>query len=165
MLVQNGKKNKVFTYPRSIFLRRGLVRFRFRIEEQMKSFIAETEIMLEAKCTSAYRDSFYVSASGTEATDLGQADCLALEDQHKAILSEDRYYYVHTLPWFLKFLKDTIGIDDLYLIVDRNDSYALAVIDKMPFDEMDNDVFSSTQGGRGPRLFKCPLSLINFERK
>lgn len=86
--------NDVFKYPHSIFFRKGFVKFRFASETIFKSFLAETEIMLEVKCTQLYKDDFYFSDSGKPLNDSKLADCLALENQTEAVSAENSYNYV-----------------------------------------------------------------------
>lgn len=94
LLMSYGKKGTMFLYPGSIHFRKGMVRFRFSSEELMKSFIAETDIMLEVKCTSKYSPDFYVSDSGKEFREPEATDLLALEDQSSAIGKDDRRNFV-----------------------------------------------------------------------
>ncbi len=94
MISPVGKQKTVFKYPRSIFYQKGKVRFRFASEDLLKSFLAETEIMLEVKCTRLYINDFYISDTGNSIKQTGAEDCLALEDQHHAIIAEDRYNYI-----------------------------------------------------------------------
>lgn len=50
----------VFTYPKTIYYRKGYVKFRFRTEELKNSLIAESRILLEVKCLEKYLSDFYV---------------------------------------------------------------------------------------------------------
>lgn len=94
LLISCGKKGIMFLYPGSIHFRKGMVRFRFSREDLMKSFIAETDIMLEVKCTAKYSSDFYVSDSGKNFEELKAVDLLALEDQSSAIGKDDRRNFV-----------------------------------------------------------------------
>lgn len=89
-----GKGSNVFTYPKTIVFRKGEVRFRFSSDVLLKTFLSETEIMLEVKCTRLYRDDFYVSIGGTtENTDL-YLDCLPLERQDESVAADNRRNYL-----------------------------------------------------------------------
>jgi|GEM_PF-3642648 len=94
LLIPCNKKRSMLLYPKSIYFRKGMVRFRFASEELMKSFIAETDIMLEVKCTSKYRPDFYVSESGSDFKETGATDCLALESQEIIIGRENSRNYI-----------------------------------------------------------------------
>ncbi len=50
----------VYTYPKSIYYRKGFVQFRFGTIELRESLIAESTILLEVKCLEKYSSSFYV---------------------------------------------------------------------------------------------------------
>ena len=50
----------VYTYPKTIYFRKGLVQFRFNTVELLNSIIAESQILLEVKCVKKYRDDFYI---------------------------------------------------------------------------------------------------------
>ncbi len=89
LLMPCNKKCTMLLYPKSLHFRKGMVRFRFASEELMKSFIAETDIMLEVKCTSKYREDFYVSDSGSDFKESATTDCLALESQDTSIRKEN----------------------------------------------------------------------------
>ena len=51
----------VYTYPKSIYYRPGLVHFRFASNELKDSLIAESAILLEVKCLEKYTSSFYIA--------------------------------------------------------------------------------------------------------
>ena len=55
-----GRLKTAFTYPRTIYYKKGLVKFRFSSFELIDSLIAESQILLEVKCVEKYRDDFYV---------------------------------------------------------------------------------------------------------
>lgn len=59
LLVKSGKKKTVFTYPKTIYYRKGSVRFRFFSREKQIAFIAESKILLEVKCVEKYLNDFY----------------------------------------------------------------------------------------------------------
>lgn len=59
LLGKNGKKKTIFTYPKTIYYRKGFVRFRFSSREKQIAFIAESKILLEVKCVEKYQDNFY----------------------------------------------------------------------------------------------------------
>ena len=86
------KQCLVFKYPKSIYFKKGMVRFRFASDTLLKSFLAETEIMLEVKATRLYRNDFYV---GNGVSDINSClyDELALEGQAHYLASDDAYNY------------------------------------------------------------------------
>ena len=54
-------KNEYVLYPKTIYYRKGLVRFRFKDEASIKGFIAESKIIFEVKTIEKYSDSFFIS--------------------------------------------------------------------------------------------------------
>jgi hypothetical protein len=59
-LLEPCKKRKaIFTYPKTIYYKKGNIRFRFTSEEIMIGFIAESKILFEVKCVEKYSNSFY----------------------------------------------------------------------------------------------------------
>lgn len=55
------KKNKsIFLYDRTIYYKKGSIRFRFSTLEQKDALIAETQILLEVKTIDKYAEDFYV---------------------------------------------------------------------------------------------------------
>lgn len=60
LLGKVGRLKTSFTYPKTVYYRKGLVRFRFGSLELMDSLIAESQILLEVKCVEKYKDDFYV---------------------------------------------------------------------------------------------------------
>lgn len=94
LLLPCDKKSIMFLYPESIHFRKGMVRFRFSSENLLKSFIAETDIMLEVKCVAKYSSDFYVSDCGKDFKEPKSTDLLALEGQSSAIGKDDRRNYV-----------------------------------------------------------------------
>ena len=53
----------VFTYPKTIYYRQGLVHFRFDTPELRDSLVAESQILLEVKCLEKYSSAFYIGKS------------------------------------------------------------------------------------------------------
>lgn len=87
------KSKYLYLYPRSIFFQKGKVKFRFATEELLKTFLAETEIMLEIKCTALYSDDFYISNTGSEYAVPMDLDILPMEAQEESIIQEDKFNY------------------------------------------------------------------------
>lgn len=87
------KSKHLYLYPKSIFFQKGKVKFRFATEELLKTFLAETEIMLEIKCTALYSDDFYVSNTGSEYAVPMDLDILPMEAQEESIIQEDKFNY------------------------------------------------------------------------
>ena len=53
---------KAFTYPRTIYYRKGLVRFRVSSVQLKEALIAESRILLEVKCLDKYTPYFYIKS-------------------------------------------------------------------------------------------------------
>ncbi len=87
------KSRYLFLYPQSVFFQKGKVRFRFASEQLLKTFLAETEIMLEIKCTSLYSEDFYISNTGSDLVIPPDLDSLPMESQEESILREDAFNY------------------------------------------------------------------------
>lgn len=54
-------KKEYVLYPKTIYYRKGLVRFRFKDVASIKGFIAESKIIFEVKTIEKYSDSFFIS--------------------------------------------------------------------------------------------------------
>lgn len=59
-IILTSKKDYVL-YPKTIYYRKGLVRFRFKDEVSIKGFIAESKIIFEVKTIEKYSDSFFIN--------------------------------------------------------------------------------------------------------
>lgn len=66
------------------------------------------------------------------------------------------------LPRMLLHLKN-MGVDDLHLIIDQSNERCLRLINKLPFNEIDNPNWYNSSTGEKPRLFICKLSSIRFQ--
>lgn len=49
-----------YSYPTTIYYKRGMISFRFMSENAIKSFVAESKIIIEVKTIEKYIDSFYI---------------------------------------------------------------------------------------------------------
>ena len=58
--------NLVFTYPKTIYYKKGLVKIRFGSTTLRDSLIAESQILLEVKCLDKYIPYFYVKSKSIE---------------------------------------------------------------------------------------------------
>ena len=58
-LENSENKKTVFIYPKTIYYKNGSVNFYFSSEDKLKSFIAESKILLEVKCIDKYYTSFH----------------------------------------------------------------------------------------------------------
>ena len=58
--------NPVFTYPKTIYYKKGLVKIRFGSTTLRDSLIAESQILLEVKCLDKYIPYFYVKSKSIE---------------------------------------------------------------------------------------------------
>ncbi len=56
--IEDGKQ--LFSYPKTIFFKKGLVRFRFNSDDLKNSLIAESQIIFEIKCIEKYIADFFV---------------------------------------------------------------------------------------------------------
>lgn len=54
------KKTSAYLYPKTIYYRKGLVRFRFKNDTSIKGFIAESKIIFEVKTIEKYSTDFFV---------------------------------------------------------------------------------------------------------
>ena len=61
----NGLKT-AFTYSKTIYYKKGAVRFRFSSEELKNSIISESHILLEVKCLEKYLADFYIEKKVTK---------------------------------------------------------------------------------------------------
>ena len=87
------KSRYLYLYPKSIFFQKGKVKFRFATEELLKTFLAETEIMSEIKCTALYSNDFYVSNTGSRYDVPIDLDFLPMQKQEESISQEDKFNY------------------------------------------------------------------------
>ena len=53
---------RAFTYPRTIYYKKGYVKFRFGTSSHMDSLISESKILLEIKCLEKYIPDFYIKS-------------------------------------------------------------------------------------------------------
>ena len=69
------------------------------------------------------------------------------------------------LPRMLLFLKQAINVNDIYFLIDTDNIRCLKFISNFPFDEIDNSGFKNIENkNKPPRVFNCPLSIINFKK-
>ena len=64
--IRRFTKNPVYTYPKTIYYKKGLVKFRFNSTVLRESVISESKILLEVKCLDKYCPDFYVKTKKTE---------------------------------------------------------------------------------------------------
>ncbi|MDH6357778.1 lantibiotic ABC transporter [Parabacteroides sp. PF5-9] len=81
LLVHIGRKKTVFTYPKTIYYKKGSVRFRFSDKDKHTAFIAESKILLEVKCVEKYLDSFYLDNKEKKKIRENSSDILLFEKQ------------------------------------------------------------------------------------
>lgn len=60
VLMPRKKSKNIYTYPKTIYYRKGFVQFRFATPELRDTLITESQILLEVKCLEKYLPSFYV---------------------------------------------------------------------------------------------------------
>ena len=58
--------NPVFTYPKTIYYKKGLIKIRFGSTTLRDSLIAESQILLEVKCLDKYIPNFFVKSKSIE---------------------------------------------------------------------------------------------------
>ena len=76
---------------------------------------------------------------------------------------EQRGLMSASLPRFLHYMKENIGVKELYAIVDADNTRSIRLLQKFMFDEVDNSGWEE-QGSSNdaPKVFSCNLSTINF---
>lgn len=55
-----------FMYPKTIYYRKGFIRFRFGTSDLKESLISESQILLEVKCVEKYMSDFYIKTIDTK---------------------------------------------------------------------------------------------------
>jgi hypothetical protein len=88
LLIHNGRKKTVFTYPRTIYYKNGSVRFRFADKDKQTAFIAESKILLEVKCVEKYLDSFYADNKKRKKIYENSSDVLLFEKQEYMVFDK-----------------------------------------------------------------------------
>ena len=61
-LLSENKKKKNFLYPKTVYYQKGKVRFRFKNQDSIKAFIAESKIIFEVKTIEKYSSDFFVES-------------------------------------------------------------------------------------------------------
>lgn len=116
----NRRLTTAFTYPKTIYYRKGFVKFRFESPSLKDSIIAESQILLEVKCLDKYVSDFFVESRKSKM----KADILNLKD----MLSFDRPAYIEFDEKFNKLKGAIVGYtrgqyttsDDTTLILQNN---------------------------------------------
>lgn len=54
------KKGETFLYPKTVYYQKGKVRFRFKNQDSIKAFIAESKIIFEVKTIDKYSSDFFI---------------------------------------------------------------------------------------------------------
>lgn len=116
----NRRLTTAFTYPKTIYYRKGFVKFRFESPSLKDSIIAESQILLEVKCLDKYVPDFFVESRKNKT----KADILNLKD----MLSFDRPAYIELDEKFNKLKGAIVGYtrgqyttsDDTTLILQNN---------------------------------------------
>lgn len=79
-LISEKKKEEAFLYPKTIYFKKGLVRFRFKDEASIKGFIAESRIIIEVKTIEKYSKDFFVGGENAyKVSRLHKSECLSFE--------------------------------------------------------------------------------------
>ena len=116
----NRRLTTAFTYPKTIYYRKGFVKFRFESPSLKDSIIAESQILLEVKCLDKYVHDFFEKSK----KNMMKADILKLKD----MLSFDRLAYIKFDEKFNKLKGAIVGYtrgqyttsDDTTLILQNN---------------------------------------------
>lgn len=64
----------------------------------------------------------------------------------------------------LDTLKNSMGIKNVFAIVDEDNTKCLRLMSNLPFDLQPDNLTDPTNGKKA-KLFMCPLHLINFQRR
>ena len=67
------------------------------------------------------------------------------------------------LARILFFLKQNLGVKNVYAYVDEDNIDCLNLLSSLPFD-LQPEKLTDFKTGRQAKLFRCPLSEINFQR-
>ncbi len=67
-LLVEHKKGKAALYPKTIYYQKGKVRFRFKNQDSIKAFIAESKIIFEVKTIDKYSNDFFVETDKPKRT-------------------------------------------------------------------------------------------------
>ena len=59
-LLAGFKKEETFLYPKTVYYQKGKVRFRFKDQDSIKAFIAESKIIFEVKTIDKYSNDFFI---------------------------------------------------------------------------------------------------------
>lgn len=59
-LLAEYKKGDTFLYPKTVYYQKGKVRFRFKNQDSIKAFIAESKIIFEVKTIDKYSNDFFI---------------------------------------------------------------------------------------------------------
>ena len=97
----NKRLTTAFTYPKTIYYRKGFVKFRFESSSLKDSIIAESQILLEVKCIDKYVPDFFVKSKKNKM----KADISKLKD----LLSFERSAYIDFDEKFNKLKGALIG--------------------------------------------------------
>lgn len=116
----NRRLTTAFTYSKTIYYRKGFVKFRFESSSLKDSIIAESQILLEVKCLDKYVPDFFVESRKNKT----KADILNLND----MLSFERPAYIEFDEKFNKLKGAIVGYtrgqyttsDDTTLILQNN---------------------------------------------
>lgn len=97
----NRRLTTAFTYPKTIYYRKGFIKVRFESTSLKDSIIAESKILLEVKCLDKYVPDFFVKSKKNKM----KADISNLKD----LLSFDRPAYIDFDEKFNKIKGALIG--------------------------------------------------------
>lgn len=76
---------------------------------------------------------------------------------------ENRRLMSISFPRILHFLKTRMGVNQLYAIVDSDNSRSLHLLQKYLFSEISNSGWNIKNGNNIPKIFCCDMSTINFK--
>lgn len=67
-LLIEHKKGATFLYPKTVYYQKGKVRFRFKNQDSIKAFIAESKIIFEVKVIDKYSNDFFIETDTPKKT-------------------------------------------------------------------------------------------------
>lgn len=88
-LLSENKKKKNFLYPKTVYFQKGKVKFRFKNQDSIKAFIAESKIIFEVKTIDKYSTDFFaesndrkkkISTGGSDSLPFGKDEHLLVDN-------------------------------------------------------------------------------------
>lgn len=67
-ILTEHNKGETFLYPKTVYYQKGKVRFRFKNQDSIKAFIAESKIIFEVKTIDKYSNDFFIETDTPKKT-------------------------------------------------------------------------------------------------